>query len=139
MFHRLPKTLRLWASQTSAATLATAPLVAWMSGRYSLVALAANLLVAPFVAPAMFVGALIVSVSAVSLAPARLAADLLHPAMAAPLAGLRALSALPAASVAGVPARAALIAVTLLAGWALFRWWRRSGRRHFLYEDESSA
>lgn len=136
VFRRLPKTLRSWASQTAAATLATAPLIAWMSGRYSLVTLAANLAVAPFIAPAMAVGALIVSLSSVSLPLARLAADLLRPVMAAPLVFLRALSALPLASIAGIPASVALITVTLLAGWALLRWWRRVGERHFLYVEE---
>jgi len=64
----LPRPLALATAVTTAASLATAPLIAAHFGRASLVALPANVLAAPLVAPVMWLGAL--AVLAEPLAPA---------------------------------------------------------------------
>jgi competence protein ComEC len=97
---------------TAAATLATAPLVAAHFGRTSLVALPANVLAVPAVAPAMWLGMLAAAVGQVSPAAAAVPAAL----AAIPAAALQALAhvaaGLPHAE-AGVPA--AVVAATCAA------------------------
>ncbi|MEU4802693.1 DNA internalization-related competence protein ComEC/Rec2 [Actinosynnema sp. NPDC023587] len=64
----------------AAAHLATAPLVAGISGQVSLVAVAANLLVAPVVAPATVLGVLAAVVAQVHLDTARFVVEVAGPA-----------------------------------------------------------
>lgn len=72
LLHRLPDALADAAAMTVAATLATAPLIAFHFGRVSLVSLAANLIALPVVAPIMWIGMLAAAVSQVAIAPAAL-------------------------------------------------------------------
>jgi competence protein ComEC len=53
---RVPRALAEVVAMTGAATLATAPIVAWHFGSVSLVSLPANVLAAPVVAPIMWLG-----------------------------------------------------------------------------------
>jgi len=53
---RIPPVLAEAGAATISATIATAPLIAWKVGRLSLVGIPANLLAAPAVAPAMWLG-----------------------------------------------------------------------------------
>jgi competence protein ComEC len=55
---RLPEPLAAGAALTIAATIATAPLMAYHFGRVSLVSLPANLIAAPAIAPVMWIGML---------------------------------------------------------------------------------
>jgi competence protein ComEC len=70
LFHRLPAPLVDATAMTVAATLATAPLIAFHFGRVSLASLAANLIALPVVAPIMWFGMLAAVVAQVTTAPA---------------------------------------------------------------------
>jgi competence protein ComEC len=72
LFRRLPSTLADATAMTVAATLATAPLIAFHFGRVSVVSLAANLVALPVVAPIMWIGMLAAAASQVAVAPAAL-------------------------------------------------------------------
>jgi competence protein ComEC len=72
VFGRLPEPLGTGASLTVAATIATAPLMAFHFGRVSLVSLAANLLAAPAIAPVMWIGMLASAVAQIWLPGAAL-------------------------------------------------------------------
>ena len=127
---RLPSALADAVAITAAATLGTAPLIAFHFGRLSLVSLAANVLAAPAVAPIMWLGMLAGTV-------AQVAPVLALPlnAAAAPLLGYlewlaHASARLPAASVGWRVAGPAALAgwyAALAAGGALAV---RAGRRH---------
>lgn len=71
-FHRLPSALAAGFAVTAAATVATAPLMAFHFERVSLVSLFANLLALPVVAPIMWAGMLAATVAQVWVAPAGL-------------------------------------------------------------------
>ncbi|QEC49650.1 MBL fold metallo-hydrolase [Baekduia soli] len=118
---RVPRGAAEVAAVTIAATLATAPIIAWRFDRSSLVSLPANILAAPAVAPVMWLGMIAATVG--QLAPAALVAPLVAVA-GLPLGFLVALAhaaaglpgaqvAVPAAAVAGI---AALVAAALLPG-----------------------
>lgn len=79
---RVPKALAEALAVTAAATVATAPLIALHFGRVSLVALPANLLAAPAVAPVMWLGLASSAIAQVSPAAARLPAALAGPPLA---------------------------------------------------------
>jgi competence protein ComEC len=84
---RLPDALRSGLAMTLAATLATAPLMAFHFGRLSIVSLLANLVALPAVAPIMWIGMIDALLAQLSLLPAEL---------------INALGAYPLAYVAGV-------------------------------------
>ncbi|HTK60302.1 MAG TPA: ComEC/Rec2 family competence protein, partial [Candidatus Baltobacteraceae bacterium] len=132
LFRRLPSALAEWGSQTLAATLATAPLIAWMTGTYSLVALPANIAVAAFIPPIMAGGAAIVAVSLVSLPLARLLAGIGEGLFMLPLALIRAMASWPIASVSGAAAFAALIIAEIAALALVLRWRRIASFRYGL-------
>lgn len=69
---RLPEPLRGGAALTIAATLATAPLMAFHFDRVSLAALPANLVALPAIGPVMWLGMLSAAAGQVALAPAAL-------------------------------------------------------------------
>jgi competence protein ComEC len=71
-FHRLPAPLAEGAALTLAATLATAPLLAFHFERLSVVSLFANLAALPVVAPIMWIGTLAAVAAQLSIAPAAL-------------------------------------------------------------------
>ncbi|MFC6090650.1 DNA internalization-related competence protein ComEC/Rec2 [Saccharothrix lopnurensis] len=106
-----------------AANLATAPLVAGISGQVSLVAVVANLLVGPVVAPATVLG-----VSAAVLAPvhepvARLVVEVAGPAVSWLITVGRHAAAVPGAAV-GWPegwVGGVLLAGVLVLGWVVLR------------------
>ncbi|HTK59926.1 MAG TPA: ComEC/Rec2 family competence protein, partial [Candidatus Baltobacteraceae bacterium] len=132
LFRRLPSALAEWGSQTLAATLATAPLIAWMTGTYSLVALPANIAVAAFIPPIMAGGAAIVAVSLVSLPLARLLAGIGEGLFTLPLALIRTMASWPIASVSGAAAFAALIIAEIAALALVLRWRRIASFRYGL-------
>lgn len=134
VFRRLPATLAEWASQTFAATIATAPLIAWMTGNYSLVALPANIAVAAFIPPIMAGGAALVAVSFVSLPLAQILAGIGEGLFMLPLALIRAMASWPAASVSGAAAFAALIAAEAAAVALVLRWRRSASHRYGLFD-----
>lgn len=70
--HRLPSALAAGFAVTAAATVATAPLMAFHFERVSLVSLFANLLALPVVAPIMWAGMLAAALAQVWVAPAAL-------------------------------------------------------------------
>lgn len=132
LFRALPKTVAEWASQTIAASVATAPLVAWMTGSYSLVALPANLAVAAFIPPIMAGGAALLVVSLASLPLAQALAGTSEGLFMLPLAAVRAMAAWPAASVSGHAALVALIVAEAVALVLVLRWRRTSSSRYGL-------
>jgi|GEM_PF-3312609 len=134
LFRRLPATLAEWGSQTLAATIATAPLIAWMTGNYSLVALPANIAVAAFIPPVMAGGAALLAVSLVSLPLARILAGAGEGLFTLPLAIVRGMASLPAASVSGLAAFAALIAAEAAAVALVLRWRRSASLRYGLFD-----
>lgn len=71
-FHRLPAPFAEGAALTVAATLATAPLLAFHFERLSVVSLFANLAALPVVAPIMWIGTLAAVAAQLSIAPAAL-------------------------------------------------------------------
>ncbi|MBB5808266.1 competence protein ComEC [Saccharothrix ecbatanensis] len=106
-----------------AANLATAPLVAGISGQVSLVAVLANLLVAPVVAPATVLGVLAAVLAQVYEPAARLAVEVAGPAASWLITVGRHASAVPGAAV-GWPsgwAGGALLAGVLVLGYAVTR------------------
>ena len=129
---RVPAPLADAAAMTIAATVATAPLLAVHFGEVSLVSLPANVVVAPAVAPVMWLGML---AAAVAQADPVLATP--FSALAAPLAGFVGLVADAAAAVphavVGVrlPGIAGALAgyAALAAAWAVLRGIGRRGRR----------
>jgi competence protein ComEC len=72
VFGRLPEPLDAGAALTVAATIATAPLMAFHFGRVSLVSLAANLVAAPAIASVMWIGMLASAVAQIWLPGAAL-------------------------------------------------------------------
>ncbi len=128
-FRFLPKTVAAWAGQTLAATIATAPLIALMSGTYSLVALPANIAVAAFIPALMGLGALILAASLVSLPLSLAVAGLAKGFFMLPLVLIRAMASWPAAAVTGPEAFAVLIGVELAALFFVLRWRRRASER----------
>lgn len=132
LFRRLPPTPAEWASQTVAATIATAPVIAWMTGNYSLVALPANVAVAAFIPPIMAGGAFLAAVSLVSLPLAQLLAGIGEGLFMLPLAIVRAMASWPAASVSGAAAFMALAAAEAAALALVLRWRRSSSLRYGL-------
>lgn len=132
VFRRLPKIPRGWAAQTAAATLTTAPLIAWMSGAYPLVALPANLIVTPAVGPLTALAAIAVVVSWSWSAAGRALGFATTPLVSVPLWMIERLAALPFASVTGLVATIALAITTTLALSAALLWRKREGERRFL-------
>lgn len=124
-FRWLPKSPRRWAAESAAATLATAPLIAWMSGQYSLVALPANLAVAPLVGPVTGVSAAFLAASFLPNPMPELLARVAGPLIGLPTIILRWLSNLPFAAVTGWPAILALVLTTAAALVLVWRWSRR--------------
>lgn len=133
VFRHWPKAAAEWASQTIAATVATAPLIAWMTGAYSLVALPANLAVTAFIQPIMAGGALLVAVSLLSLPLAQVLSGVGEGLFLLPLALIRGLASWPAASVSGPAAFAVLIAAEAAALALVLRWRRRASARFGLH------
>ncbi len=84
----------------AAANIATAPLVAGISGQVSLIAVAANLLVAPVVAPATVLGVFASAVSVVHLDTARFVVAVAGPAVEWLLFVGRQAAAVPGAAIA---------------------------------------
>lgn len=134
IFRRLPATLAEWTSQTLAATIATAPLIAWMSGSYSLVALPANIAVAAFIPPIMAGGAALVAIGLVSLPLARFLAGVGEGLFLLPLAIVRAMAAWPVASVTGAAALAVLVAAEAAALTLVLRWRRSASSRYGIFD-----
>lgn len=134
VFSRLPKTLSEWASQTFAATIATAPIIAWMTGTYSLVALPANIAVAAFIPPIMAAGAAILGVSLLSLSAARLLAGVSEGLFSLPLALIHLMASWSAASITGVASLAVLIIAETAALILVWRWRKSASRRYGIYE-----
>jgi competence protein ComEC len=132
LFRRWPPTAAEWAGQTLAASLATAPVIAWMTGSYSLAALPANVAVAACIPFAMAGGAALVALSAVSLPLAQASAGLAEPFFALPLSIIRLLAAWDAAAVSGMTAFLALAAVEAAALALVLRWRRTASRRYGL-------
>ncbi|WP_433269739.1 DNA internalization-related competence protein ComEC/Rec2 [Actinosynnema sp. CS-041913] len=102
----------------AAAHLATAPLVAGISGQVSLVAVLANLLIAPVVAPATVLGVLAAVLAQVHLGTARFVAEVAGPAAEWLITVGRHAAAVPGAAVAwpgGWLGGALLAGVVLLA------------------------
>jgi competence protein ComEC len=136
VFRRLPRQPREWAAQTLAATVMTAPLIAWMTGRYSLVALAANIVAAFFIPSLMAIGAAITALAFISAGLASFLAGLFSLWLYTPLAALRLFAAVPGASLTGGTSALALVAVEAAAIFFAVRWWFRSARTHFLHVEE---
>lgn len=126
IFRWLPKAPRRWAGETSAATLATAPLIAWMAGTYSIVALPANLVVSPFIGPITAISAALLAASWLPSPLPDLLARVAGPVIGFPPFILERLSRLPFASVSGNLAALALITTTLVALVLTWLWCRRS-------------
>lgn len=136
VFRRIPGPARDWASDTTAATIATAPLIAWMSGGYSLTSFAANIAVALFIPWMMAAGAIVVVIAFAAPAVAGLLAVLLAPFFSIPLMLLRFFASLPLSLLTGVPAACVLLAVEAAALAIIFNWWRRQGVANFMYAEE---
>lgn len=130
----LPKTVAGWAGQTLAATIATAPLIALMSGAYSLVALPANLAVTAFIPSLMAGGALLLGLSAVSLPIAQACAGLANGLFTLPLVVIRTMASWPLAAVTGPLAFAVLAIAELAVLGQVLRWRVRASERHGIYE-----
>lgn len=106
-----------------AANLATAPLVAGISGQVSLVAVLANLLVAPVVAPATVLGVLAAVLAQVHDPTARLAVEVAGPAAGWLITVGRHAAAVPGAAVAWPEGwtGGALLAGVLVLGYVVVR------------------
>ncbi len=140
LFRRLPDPIGRRAALALSATVAIAPLVAWMTGSYSLVALAANVGASFFVPDLMAAGAALTGLAFVLPAAARFLAAVLRPWFMAPLVILNLLASVPDAAVSGLPAVAALSLTTGIAVWLAVRWHRAVGRAHFFHaEDDLQA
>lgn len=123
-----------WVSQTLAASLATAPLIAMMSGTYSLVSLPANVAVAAFIPILMVSGALLVLVSLLSLPLAAMLALVTRGLFMLPLSVIRVMASWPVASISGAAAFALLTLVEAGTIAVLLRWRRRASLRYAVYE-----
>jgi len=106
-----------------AASLVTAPLVAGISGRISLVAVPANLLVAPVVAPATVLGVLAAVVAPLHQGAARVLVEVAGPEASWLITVGRRASEVPAASVGWLNGwlGAVLLAVVLLVAYGLLK------------------
>ncbi len=131
---RMPKTLAGWICQTLAASVATAPLIAWMAGTYSLVTLPANLAVAAFIPPLMAGGAFVMTVGFISMPLARALAAFGNLFFATPLAIIWTMASWRAASISGPAAFAVLVAVETVAIVLLLRWRRKISRAYAIHE-----
>lgn len=131
---RWPRAPVEWISQTLAASIATAPLIAWMSGAYSLVSLPANVAVAAFIPTLMAGGALLLCVSFLSVPLAFLLALVSRGLFMLPLAMIREMASWRIASVSGLAAFALLVLVEFLSILLLLRWRRRASLRYAVYE-----
>lgn len=134
VFRNLPKTLAEWASQTFAATIATAPIIAWMTGTYSLVALPANIAVAAFIPPIMAAGASILAVSLLSLPIAQFLAGVGEGLFTLPLALIHYMASWRLASVTGFIALAVLIIAEAVALALVLSWRRSASRRYGIFD-----
>jgi competence protein ComEC len=123
-----------WISQTLAASIATAPLIAWMSGAYSLVSLPANVAVAAFIPTLMAGGALLLFVSILSTSLAFVLALITRGLFMLPLALIREMASWRVASVSGFAAFTLLVLVELASILLLLRWRRRASLRYAVYE-----
>lgn len=123
-----------WMSQTLAASVATAPLIAWMSGAYSLVSLPANVAVAAFIPTLMVSGALLLCVSFFSVALASVLAIVSRGLFMLPLALIREMASWRVASVSGLAAFILLVLVEFASILLLLRWRRRASLRYAVYE-----
>lgn len=103
------------AAVTAIATLATAPLIAWHFGRVSPVSLPANLLVAPLVAPIMWLGLLSTLAGAVSSGTAHALVTLTGYPVAVLVAVARAAARAPGATLALGPVLVTVIGAALVA------------------------
>lgn len=130
----LPTPVAEASAITIAATLGTAPLMAFHFGRLSLVSLPANLVAAPAVAPVMWLGML--GIAAAQIAPAAAVpfdvaaspllafiAAVAHAAATVPLG----VASTHLASPLAVAAAYAALAGAAVASGRLARWWRRLG------------
>jgi competence protein ComEC len=126
---RMPRPLAEVLAVAAAAQVACAPVLVMLTGELSLVAIAANLLAAPAIAPATLLGALAAVIAPFAMPPARL---LVRPAGFAAgwiVAVARAAAAVPHATLSwrdGVLGTALLLAVAALAALVIRR---RSRRR----------
>jgi len=134
LFRFLPKAVAQWAGQTVAATVATAPLIALISGTYSLVALPANLAVTALIPSLMAGGALLLGLSLVSLPLAQACAGLSDGLFSLPLVVIRGMASWPIAAVGGPSAFAVLIIAEFAALACVLRWRRCDSERHGIYE-----
>lgn len=134
IFRFLPKTVAQWAGQTLAATVATAPLIALMSGAYSLVALPANLAVTALIPSLMVGGALLLGLSVLSLPLAQACAGLSNGLFILPLVVIRGMASWSIASVSGPAAFVVLVVAELIALGCVVRWRRSVSERHGLFE-----
>jgi competence protein ComEC len=130
LFGFLPKTVAAWAGQTMAATLATAPLIAFISGTYSLVALPANLAVTAFIPMLMAGGAILIALSFVSLGFAMWCAGLTKGLFLLPLVVIHGMAAWPIAAVTG-PAAFAALCLAEIGGLAYALSWRRHASQRY--------
>jgi len=133
-FRFLPKTAAQWAGQTVAATVATAPLIALISGTYSLVALPANLAVTALIPALMAGGALLLGLSVVSLPLAQACAGFSGGLFILPLVVIRGMASWPIAAIDGPAAFAALVTAEGAALAGVLRWRKRDSERHGIYE-----
>lgn len=133
-FRRLPKTFSEWASQTFAATIATAPIIAWMTGTYSLVALPANIAVAAFIPPIMAAGASLLAVSLLSLPVAQFLAGVGEGLFTLPLALIHYMASWRSASVTGIAALAVLIIAQAVALALVLSWRLSASRRYGIFD-----
>ena len=127
----LPEPVRSGAALTVAATLATAPLMAFHFGQASLAALPANLAALPAVAPVMWLGMLSAAAGQVAIAPAELINAVNALCVAHVAAVARWGAGLPGAAVGvriGSPVvLAAVYATGSVATWGLVRAARAAG------------
>jgi competence protein ComEC len=130
----LPKAIAGWAGQTMAATVSTAPLIAFMSGTYSLVALPANLAVTAVIPLLMTGGAILTALSFGSLGFAAWCAGLSKGLFMLPLVMIRGMAEWPIASMSGPIAFVVLcLAETGCLAYTL-SWRRRASARYGLQE-----
>jgi competence protein ComEC len=134
IFRRLTKGMRLWASQSMGAIVMTAPLIAWMTGRYSVMAFAANLLVAAFIPYLMGLGAVLIGLGFIIPQAASIPAVLTGWIFLLPLMILRLLSRLPISSANGLTASGLTVITSAAVLWSLWRWRRREAARAIPYE-----
>lgn len=132
LFRSWPEGPAEWGSQTLAATVAVSPMIAWMSGQYSLVAFPANVLVAVAIPYLMIGGAAFTALAALAPPLASMLGGLTEGLFAAPLVLLRLLSSIPFASLHGHAAVAALLAAQAAALFLLRAWRRREARKYLL-------